>query len=69
MGVFAQQLLTEHPKEASQAYVPLVSLLEELLDEAGTAGAIRSDLPNRRVAGARDGSTFLLSFRLKRPVR
>ena len=51
MGVFAQQLLTEHPKEASQAYVPLVSLLEELLDEAAKAEAIRSDLPNRRIAG------------------
>jgi AcrR family transcriptional regulator len=51
MGVFAQQLLTEHPKEASQAYIPLVSLLEELLDEAAEAGAIRSDLPTRRIAG------------------
>jgi AcrR family transcriptional regulator len=51
LGVFAQQLLAEHPKEASQAYVPLVSLLEELLDEASDAGAIRDDLPNRRIAG------------------
>jgi hypothetical protein len=51
LGAFAQQLLTEHPKEASQAYVPLVALLEELLDEAATAGAIRADLPHRRIAG------------------
>jgi AcrR family transcriptional regulator len=51
MGAFAQQLLTDHPKEASRAYVPLVSLLEELLDEAAEAGAIRRDLPHRRIAG------------------
>jgi AcrR family transcriptional regulator len=51
MGAFAQQLLTEHPKEASRAYVPLVSLLEELLDEAAEARAIRPDLPHRRIAG------------------
>ena len=51
MGAFAQQLLTDHPKEASRAYVPLVSLLEELLDEAAQAGAIRPDLPHRRIAG------------------
>jgi hypothetical protein len=51
MGAFAQQLLTEHPKEASRAYVPLVSLLEELLDEAEKAGATRRRLPHRRIAG------------------
>jgi AcrR family transcriptional regulator len=51
MGAFAQQLLTEHPNEASRAYVPLVSLLEELLDEAEKAGAIRRRLPHRRIAG------------------
>jgi AcrR family transcriptional regulator len=51
MGAFAQQLLTEHPKEACRAYVPLVSLLEELLDEAAEAGAIRPGLPHRWIAG------------------
>jgi AcrR family transcriptional regulator len=51
LGAFAQQLLTEHPKEASQAYVPLVALLEELLDEAARAGAIRAELRHRRIAG------------------
>ena len=51
MGAFAQQLLTEHPKEASRAYVPLVALLEELLDEAAKAGSIRPDLPHRQIAG------------------
>jgi hypothetical protein len=31
--------------------VPLVSLLEEALDDAAEAGAIRPDLPHRRLAG------------------
>src|SRR5688500_15326447 len=35
---FAQQLLTEHPKEASKAFLPLVSLFEELLEGAAEAG-------------------------------
>ena len=51
LAEFAQQLLTDHPKEASQAYVPLVSLLEEVLTEAAEAGEIRSDLDLRRLAG------------------
>jgi len=48
---FAQQLLTAHPKEASRAFVPLVSLFEELLDDAAAAGAIRPDLRHTRIAG------------------
>ncbi len=48
---FAQQLLTEHPREAAQAFGPLVGLLEQLLDEAGRAGALRVGLDNRRLAG------------------
>jgi AcrR family transcriptional regulator len=51
MGEFAQQLLTAHPKEASRAFVPLVSLLEEILDEAAAAGVIRDDLNHGRIAG------------------
>jgi len=51
MAEFAQQLLTEHPKEASQAFVPLVTLLVELLDAAAAAGAVRSGLHHRRIAG------------------
>jgi AcrR family transcriptional regulator len=51
MAEFAQKLLTEHPKEASRAFVPVVSLFEQLLDEAAAAGAIRSGLPSRSVAG------------------
>jgi AcrR family transcriptional regulator len=48
---FAQQLLTAHPKEASRAFGPLVSLFEELLEDAANAGAIRSSLPHSRIAG------------------
>jgi AcrR family transcriptional regulator len=51
MAEFAQQLLTSHPDEASQAFVPLVSLLTELLDEAADAGAIRPGLQHTRIAG------------------
>jgi AcrR family transcriptional regulator len=51
LGEFAQQLLTEHPKEASQAWVPLVSLLVQVLDEAAEAHEIRPGLDHRRIAG------------------
>jgi AcrR family transcriptional regulator len=51
MAEFAQQLLTEHPKEASQAFVPMITLLERLLEDAEAAGAIQQGLPRRRVAG------------------
>lgn len=51
MAEFGQQLLTEHPKEASEAFVPLVAMLEELLDDAAKAKVIRPRLRHRRVAG------------------
>jgi AcrR family transcriptional regulator len=51
MSEFAQQLLTDHPKEASGAFVPLVTLLEDVLDAAAEAGAIRPGLRHRRIAG------------------
>ncbi len=51
MAEFAQQLLTEHPKEASHAFLPVVELLEGILDDAAAAGAIRKGLQHRRVAG------------------
>ena len=51
MSEFAQQLLTEHPKEASRAFVPLVALLEELLEGAAQAGALRPGFDHRRIAG------------------
>jgi AcrR family transcriptional regulator len=48
---FAQQLLTEHPKEASRAFVPLVTLFEGLLADAEKAGKIRKGLPHAEIAG------------------
>lgn len=51
MAEFAQQLLTAHPKEAARAYLPLVGLLEELIDAAAEAGALRPGLRHRRIAG------------------
>ncbi len=51
LAQFAQQLLTDHPDEASRAFLPLLSLLEELLDEGAQAGVIRPGLRHERVAG------------------
>jgi AcrR family transcriptional regulator len=51
MADFAQQLLTEHPHEASRAFVPLVSLFEAVLADAEAAGAIRGDLHHGHIAG------------------
>jgi AcrR family transcriptional regulator len=48
---FAQQLLTEHPREAAQAFGPLVNLLEQILDDAREAGVVREGLNHRRIAG------------------
>ena len=48
---FAQQLLTAHPAEAARAFVPLVALFSEALDDATEAGAVRPGLDRRRVAG------------------
>jgi hypothetical protein len=42
MAEFAQQLLTEHPKEAARVFSPLVSLFEEVLEAAAAAGAVRA---------------------------
>jgi AcrR family transcriptional regulator len=51
MAEFGQKLLTEHPKEASRAFEPVVSLLEQLLRDAAAAGALRSDIDYRSMAG------------------
>lgn len=51
MAEFAQRLLTEHPKEASRAFTPVVSLFERLLDAAAAGGALRPGLDHRAVAG------------------
>ncbi|MBN2621828.1 MAG: TetR/AcrR family transcriptional regulator [Acidimicrobiales bacterium] len=51
MAEFGQKLLTEHPKEASRAFMPVVSLFERLLDDAAAAGVIRPGMDHRSVAG------------------
>ncbi len=51
MSEFAQQLLTSHPTEASQAFGPLVTLLVGILDDAAAAGQIRAGLDHARLAG------------------
>ena len=48
---FAQQLLTRHPAEAAQAFVPLVTLFNEVLDEATEAGALRTGLRRTTIDG------------------
>ncbi len=51
MAEFCHQLLTSHQAEASRAFVPLVSLLENVLDEAAEAGVVRPGLLHAQVAG------------------
>ncbi len=48
---FAQQLLTGHPRDAAMAFAPLVSLFEQLLEEAAAEGSIRSGLRSSPIAG------------------
>lgn len=48
---FAQQLLTSHPNEAAMAFVPLVTLFGELLDDAAAEGGIRPGLRDTPIAG------------------
>jgi AcrR family transcriptional regulator len=51
LAEFAQQLLTAQPTEAARAFVPLVTLFEEVLADAEDAGYLRPGLPKRRVSG------------------
>jgi len=51
MAEFCHQLLTSHQTEASRAFVPLVSLLEKVLDEAADAGVVGPGLEHADVAG------------------
>lgn len=44
MAQFAHQLLIYHPIDATRAFAPLVSMLNDLLHEAAHAQAIRADL-------------------------
>ena len=51
MAEFCHQLLTAHQTEAARAFVPLVTLLENVLDEAVEAGDVRPGLNHAEVAG------------------
>ena len=51
LAEFAQHLLTSQPAEAARGFVPIVALFEEILGEATEAGAVRSDVDRRRLAG------------------
>ena len=51
MAEFCHQLLTAHQTEASRAFVPLVTLLEKVLDDAAEAGVVRPGLEHADVAG------------------
>jgi len=51
LAEFAQQLMMAQPGKAARAYVPLVTLFEEVIDEAEAAGYVRASLPRRRIAG------------------
>ncbi len=51
MAEFCHQLLTSHQAEASRAFVPLVTLLEHVLDDAAQAGVVRPGLVHPQVAG------------------
>jgi AcrR family transcriptional regulator len=42
MAEFAQQLLTQYPREAARVFSPLVVLFEQVLDDAASAGVVRA---------------------------
>ncbi len=52
MADFCHQLLTAQPAEAARAFVPLVTLLEKVLDEAVAAGVVRAGVQHEDGAGA-----------------
>jgi AcrR family transcriptional regulator len=51
MAEFAQQLLTEHPKEAARVFAPLVTLFEDVLDGATASGAVRAGPSHGPIVG------------------
>jgi AcrR family transcriptional regulator len=52
MAEFCHQLLTAHQAEASRAFVPLVTLLEKILEESVATGVVRPGLEHEDAAGA-----------------
>ena len=59
---FGQQLLTSHPKEAADAFAPLVELFGRLLEEAEVAGALRPGLDRQRITGVVLQATMFNAF-------
>lgn len=51
MAEFAQQLLTEHPKEAAHVFAPLVTVFEEVLEGAESAGVVRTGPSHGPIVG------------------
>ena len=51
LAEFAQQLLTEYPKEAARVFSPLVALFEDVLEEAVADGSVRSGLRHGPIVG------------------
>ena len=51
MAEFCHQLLTAHKTEVSRAFVPLVSLLETVLDDAAKSGDVPSGLNQAELVG------------------
>ncbi len=51
MAEFAQQLLTEHPKEAARVFAPLVTVFEEVLEGAESAGVVRTGPSHGPIVG------------------
>jgi AcrR family transcriptional regulator len=51
MAEFCHQLLTSHQVEAARAFVPLVTLLEQVVADAAEAGIVRPGLGTNETAG------------------
>jgi AcrR family transcriptional regulator len=51
LAEFAQQLMTTRPAEATRVYAPIVSLFEDVLEDAMETGVVRGELSRRRLAG------------------
>ena len=51
MAEFSHELLTAHQAEATRAFVPLVTLLEQVLADAVKAGDVRAGVEHAEDAG------------------
>lgn len=51
LAEFAQQLMITRPTEATRVYAPVVSVFEDVLEDAVAAGVVRGELSRRRLAG------------------